>query len=89
MDIKKTVEIGDICFSNEKPFTLIGGINVIENSDFTYRCAEIYKEVCHKLSINLIFKASYDKANRSSVKSFRGPGIDKGLKILSEINQKK
>ena len=87
MDIANKVDIGEICFSNEKPFTLIGGINVIEDQDFTYKCAEMYKEVCQKLSINLIFKASYDKANRSSVKSFRGPGIDKGLKILSEIKE--
>ena len=64
---------------------MIGGINVIESEAFAFQCAEIYKEVCENLSINLVFKASYDKANRSSSKSFRGPGIEKGLKILRRI----
>ena len=83
--ISNEIKLGNILISNNKPLTLIGGVNVIENRDFTYECAEVYKKVCQKLSINLVFKASYDKANRSSVDSFRGPGIDEGLKILSEI----
>ncbi len=87
MNIRNEIEIGDITFANDKPFTLIGGINVIENAEMAYKCAEIYKKICQKLSINLIFKASFDKANRSSANSFRGPGIDKGLKILSEIKE--
>ena len=85
--IQNEIKVGNIVFSNEKPLTLIGGINVIENQDFTFRCAEFYKKVCQKLSINLVFKASYDKANRSSANSYRGPGIDEGLRILSEIKK--
>ena len=85
--IQNEIKVGNIVFSNEKPLTLIGGINVIENQDFTFKCAEFYKKVCQKLSINLVFKASYDKANRSSANSYRGPGIDEGLRILSEIKK--
>ena len=87
MKIKSEIEIGSVKFSNDKPFTLIGGINVIEDADLTYKCAEIYKTICQKLSINLIFKASFDKANRTSANSFRGPGIEKGLQILGEIKE--
>lgn len=85
--ISNEIKLGNFLISNNQPLTLIGGVNVIENKDFTYECAQVYKKVCQKLSINLIFKASYDKANRSSVDSFRGPGIDEGLKILSEIKK--
>ena len=81
------IKLGNILISNNQPLTLIGGVNVIENKDFTYECAKVYKKVCQKLSINLVFKASYDKANRSSADSFRGPGIDEGLKVLSEIKK--
>ena len=85
--ISNEIKLGNILISNDKPITLIGGVNVIENKDFTYECAKVYKKVCQKLSINLVFKASYDKANRSSADSFRGPGIDEGLKVLSEIKK--
>ena len=85
--ISNEIKLGNFLISNNKPLTLIGGVNVIENKEFTYECAQVYKKVCQKLSINLVFKASYDKANRSSVDSFRGPGIDEGLKILSEIKK--
>ena len=85
--ISEKIKIGDILISNSHPLTLIGGINVIENEDLAFKCAEVYKRVCQKLSINLVFKASYDKANRTSVNSYRGPGIDEGLRILSEIKK--
>ncbi len=87
MDILSEIKIGDKAISNELPFTLIGGINVIESDELTLKCAETYKKICKKLSINLIFKASYDKANRSSATSYRGPGLEKGLKILSKIKK--
>jgi len=87
MDFLQEVKLGNLIFSNNRPFTLIGGINVIEEDDFTFNCAQIYKKVCDYLSINFVFKASYDKANRSSINSYRGPGIKKGLKILKDIKK--
>ena len=80
--------LGKIELSNKSKFVLIGGVNVLESRDFAYDAASCYKEICNKLEIPLIFKASYDKANRSSFDSFRGPGIIKGMEILNEIKQK-
>jgi 2-dehydro-3-deoxyphosphooctonate aldolase (KDO 8-P synthase) len=65
--------------------TLFGGMNVLESRDMAMQVAEAYIEVTQKLAIPYVFKASFDKANRSSIHSFRGPGIDEGLKILQEI----
>ena len=79
--------LGNIKLSNNSNFVLMGGVNVLESRDFAYDAASFYKEICNKLDIPLIFKASYDKANRSSIDSFRGPGIIKGMEILNEIKQ--
>jgi hypothetical protein len=68
-----------------RPFVLLGGVNVLESRDFALEVAAEYKRVCSALDIPLVFKASYDKANRSSIHSFRGPGLDGGLAILGEI----
>ena len=81
----QSIKLDDIVFSNDRPFVLLGGINVLEELDFVLDCANHYKEVCSKLNIPLVFKASYDKANRSSIYSFRGPGLEKGLKILQAV----
>ena len=81
----QTIQLNNIVFSNDYPFVLIGGINVLEEIDFVLDCAQHYKEVCSKLNIPLVFKASYDKANRSSIYSFRGPGLEKGLSILKAV----
>ena len=81
----QTIQLNNIVFSNDYPFVLIGGINVLEEVDFVLDCAQHYKEVCSKLNIPFVFKASYDKANRSSIFSFRGPGIEKGLNILKAV----
>ncbi len=70
------------------PFTLIAGPCVIEEKSILFEIAEEVSEICDDLKIKFIFKASFDKANRSSINSFRGPGIDKGLDVLSEIKQK-
>ncbi|MCP4468116.1 MAG: 3-deoxy-8-phosphooctulonate synthase, partial [Halieaceae bacterium] len=70
---------------NGAPFILLGGVNVLESRDFALRVAEHYAEVCARLGIPWVFKASFDKANRSSIHSFRGPGLDEGLKILAEV----
>ena len=69
------------------PFTLIAGPCVIENRDLVLQVAEQVKTITDRLGIRYVFKASFDKANRSSGKSFRGPGPDEGLKILQEVGQ--
>ena len=71
----------------QQPFFLIAGPCVIEGPTLTQEIAGRLKEITTRLSIPLVFKASYDKANRSSSKSFRGPGIDAGLKILSDVRR--
>lgn len=85
--VRKTVCIGDVTFANNKPFVLVGGVNVLESEQFAVDVAGAYKEVCAELDIPLVFKASYDKANRSSINSFRGPGLEKGLAIFEAIKR--
>ena len=79
------IQLGEITFANDRPFALLGGVNVLEDLDFALRCAAHYKDVCGRLNIPLVFKASYDKANRSSIHSFRGPGLEEGLQILQAV----
>ena len=79
--------MGDLLVSNKLPFTLFGGINVLESREFAMEVAATYKEITDKLGIPYVFKASFDKANRSSISSFRGPGLEKGCEILAEIKQ--
>ena len=81
----KIVQVSEIKVSNDQPMTLFGGINVFESRDMAMRAAEAYVTVTEKLGIPYVFKASFDKANRSSIHSFRGPGLDEGLKIFAEI----
>ncbi|MDX1732865.1 MAG: 3-deoxy-8-phosphooctulonate synthase [Halioglobus sp.] len=81
----QTVHVGEIRVDNASPFVLLGGVNVLESRDFALSVAEHYVEVCARLGIPYVFKASFDKANRSSIHSFRGPGLDEGLSILAEV----
>lgn len=81
----KSVSVSGIDVANNKPFVLFGGMNVLESRDLAMKIAEHYVEVTQKLNIPYVFKASFDKANRSSVHSYRGPGLDEGLKIFEEI----
>jgi 2-dehydro-3-deoxyphosphooctonate aldolase (KDO 8-P synthase) len=74
-----------VVVSNKEPFVLFGGINVLEDLDSTLRAAECYVEVTRKLGIPYVFKASFDKANRSSIKSYRGVGLEEGLRIFAEV----
>jgi 2-dehydro-3-deoxyphosphooctonate aldolase (KDO 8-P synthase) len=83
----QTVSLGDITFDNGAPFVLLGGVNVLESRDFALSVAEHYVEVCGRLGIPYVFKASFDKANRSSIHSFRGPGMEEGLSILAEVKK--
>jgi 2-dehydro-3-deoxyphosphooctonate aldolase (KDO 8-P synthase) len=80
-----SVAVNGIEVANDKPFVLFGGMNVLESRDLAMKIAEHYVEVTQKLGIPYVFKASFDKANRSSVNSYRGPGLDEGLKIFEEI----
>lgn len=81
----RQIKLRGITFANDEPFALLGGVNVLEDLDFALRCAGHYKKVCERLDIPLVFKASYDKANRSSIHSFRGPGLEEGLRILQAV----
>ena len=81
----RKVTLGSISFANNAPFVLIGGVNVLESKAFTLEVSGVYKEICQKLNIPLVFKASYDKANRSSIHSYRGPGMSEGLEILRAV----
>tara|TARA_R110002049_G_scaffold53223_40_gene149107 strand:- start:1167 stop:2018 length:852 start_codon:yes stop_codon:yes gene_type:complete len=81
----KAVSVGKLTIDNAAPFVLLGGVNVLESRDFALRVAEHYVQVCTRLGIPYVFKASYDKANRSSIHSFRGPGLEEGLSILAEV----
>lgn len=83
----QSVQIGDIQVANDQPFVLFGGMNVLESRDLAMQIAEHYVTVCQKLNIPYVFKASFDKANRSSVHSYRGPGLEEGLKIFEEIKK--
>lgn len=81
------INLGDISIANDRPFVLMGGMNVLESRDLAMQTAETYQRVTEKLGIPYIFKASFDKANRSSIHSFRGPGMDEGLKIFEEVKR--
>ena len=83
----QTVSVGDIEFGNDKPFVLVGGVNVLESEQFAVDVASVYQEVCARLEIPLVFKASYDKANRSSINSYRGPGLEQGLAIFQAVKK--
>ncbi|MCH7815737.1 MAG: 3-deoxy-8-phosphooctulonate synthase [Proteobacteria bacterium] len=83
----KQITVADFTLANDRPFVLFGGINVLESRDLAMTVASHFKEVCGQLNIPFVFKASFDKANRSSLESFRGPGLDQGLKLLAEIKQ--
>lgn len=82
----QTIQVGNVRIGPGAPLALIAGPCVIESHEHTLRMAEGIKEITDRLGIPLIFKASYDKANRSSLNSFRGPGIDAGLAILSDVH---
>ena len=83
----RQVALGSITFANDAPFVLIGGINVLESKDFTLDVAGEFAAICRQLEIPLVFKASFDKANRSSIHSYRGPGLKEGLKILKAVKE--
>ena len=79
------IKLRNFIIGNDENLTLMGGMNVLESRDLAMRVAESFVQASEALKINYIFKGSYDKANRSSISSFRGPGMEEGLKILQEI----
>ncbi|WP_186133985.1 3-deoxy-8-phosphooctulonate synthase [Burkholderia gladioli] len=78
----------DVSVGNDLPFVLFGGLNVVESLDFTLEVCNAFVEVTRRLGIPLVFKASFDKANRSSIHSYRGLGFDEGLKVLDEVKHR-
>jgi 2-dehydro-3-deoxyphosphooctonate aldolase (KDO 8-P synthase) len=87
MSTQDHIKIGSFEVANDLPFTLFGGMNVLESRELALEIASAYKETTTKLGIPYVFKASFDKANRSSISSFRGPGLEKGCEILAEIKE--
>ncbi|MEI6213032.1 MAG: 3-deoxy-8-phosphooctulonate synthase [Desulfuromonadales bacterium] len=85
MTMTREILTGNVKIGGGRPFTLIAGPCVIEDEATTLRHAERLLTICNGLSVPLIFKASYDKANRTSIGSFRGPGIKQGLAILKKV----
>ncbi|MFP8965383.1 3-deoxy-8-phosphooctulonate synthase [Pokkaliibacter sp. CJK22405] len=83
--MSKIVKIGSIEVANDKPFVLFGGVNVLESESLALTAAEHFVKVTERLNIPYVFKGSFDKANRSSIGSFRGPGLEEGLKILQKV----
>jgi 2-dehydro-3-deoxyphosphooctonate aldolase (KDO 8-P synthase) len=84
---QEIVKVGNLQVGNSLPFVLFGGMNVLESRDMAMQVAESYVNATQKLGIPYVFKASFDKANRSSIHSYRGPGLEEGLKIFQEIKQ--
>ncbi len=84
---QKVIQVGEISLSNSLPFALFGGMNVLETRDTAMRVADAFVETTQSLGIPYVFKASFDKANRSSVDSFRGPGLEQGMRIFEEIKK--
>lgn len=85
--MSKTIDIAGMPCGNDKPFVLLGGMNVLESKELAFEIASELKRVTLALGIPFVFKASFDKANRSSINSYRGPGLEKGLEILAEIKE--
>lgn len=84
---QQIIDIDGVKVGNDLPFVLFGGINVLESEDLALRACEKYVKVTQKLGIPYVFKASWDKANRSSIHSFRGLGLEKGMKIFEKIKK--
>ncbi|MDO8411229.1 MAG: 3-deoxy-8-phosphooctulonate synthase, partial [Phenylobacterium sp.] len=83
-----TLDRWNLSIGDGQPLAVIAGLNVIEDLDLALGTARTLKAICADLGLSFIFKASYDKANRSSLKSSRGPGLEKGLAILAEVKAK-
>ena len=74
-----------VAIGNQLPLVVIGGINVLESLDLALEVGETFQAACHQLGLGYIFKASFDKANRTSANSYRGPGLKQGLQMLQQV----
>src|SRR3990172_8759507 len=83
----ESMRVGEISIGRGEPLVLISGLNVIESLDATLECAEAVQGVADRHGLPVVFKASFDKANRSSQRSYRGPGLDEGLRILARVKR--
>lgn len=83
--MQHTLKLGTMPIANDQPMVLVGGMNVLESEDLAMEVAREFQRVCRDLGMPYIFKASFDKANRSSINSFRGPGLKEGIRILGRI----
>ena len=86
--MNKIIRVGEITLANDAPMVLVGGLNVLEDEAMTLDVAQTFAGVCASLGMPYIFKASFDKANRSSLKSFRGPGQEQGMAMLSAVKNR-
>ena len=84
----REITIAGIKLGGNNPLFIVAGPCVIENEDIVFSTAERLKEICKEIALPLLFKSSYDKANRTSLSSFRGPGIEKGLRVLSDVRSR-
>jgi 2-dehydro-3-deoxyphosphooctonate aldolase (KDO 8-P synthase) len=82
-----TVQVEKVAFANDGALVVIGGVNVLENYDISAQTCSAFATACEKLGLGYIFKGSFDKANRSSHNSYRGPGLEEGLEILARIKR--
>ena len=87
MLMTKTIQIGSVKAGGDSPLLLIAGPCVIESRECLRRTASVLKETAEKLSLGLVFKSSFDKANRSSLSAYRGPGLERGLELLAEVKE--
>ncbi|MDN3524017.1 3-deoxy-8-phosphooctulonate synthase [Halomonas sabkhae] len=87
-DPERLIEFAGLRVGNALPLTLFGGMNVLESRDMAIEVADAYVQATAKLGMPYVFKASYDKANRSSIHSFRGPGLEKGMEMLAEVKSR-
>ena len=83
----REVQVNSVIIGGNKPVVLVAGPCVIEGEEVTLRIAQRIKEIASRVGMDLIFKSSYDKANRSSIHSYRGPGVDEGLRILRRVKE--
>ncbi|CAI3935652.1 3-deoxy-D-manno-octulosonic acid (KDO) 8-phosphate synthase (KdsA) (PDB:1G7U) [Commensalibacter communis] len=88
MNLNKSVQVGSLTIANNLPFTLIAGPCQIESLEHALKTAQRLKEICEEQHIGLIYKSSFDKANRTSIKTQRGLGMEQGLEILNEVKVK-
>ncbi|MBK5940361.1 3-deoxy-8-phosphooctulonate synthase [Halochromatium roseum] len=82
-----TIRLGNFQIGNTQPLTIIGGLNVLESQDLALEVAQVFVDTCSRLGLPYVFKGSFDKANRSSIRSYRGSGLEAGLEILAAVKQ--